>query len=79
MRSELPPWSQQAAKFSGHKSCENEDIIFFQFVLWPHVSHFIKRSRDFNGSGDMVLVCHVVSEDHVINVSCDFMSGNLSW
>ena len=32
------------------------------------------------GSGDkMVLVCHVISQDHVIKGSFDFMGGRPSW
>ena len=30
-------------------------------------------------SGDMFLVCHVISEDHVVKRSCDFMGGTPKW
>ena len=38
------------------------------------------RSNCHHGSGDiMALVCHMILQDHVIQGSCDFMGGTLSW
>ena len=30
-------------------------------------------------SGDMFLICQVTSQNHVIEGSCNFLSGNSSW
>ena len=46
-----------------------------------HVSrHPAKFSGHMHsGSGNMVLVCHKVSQDHVIKELGDIMVGNPSW
>ena len=31
--------------------------------------------QSHSGSGDMFLVYHMISQDHMIKGSCDFMSG----
>ena len=41
----------------------------------PTTFHGHKRC----GSGEvMVLACHVISQDHIIRRSCDFIASNLS-
>ena len=35
--------------------------------------------RGFGRGGIMILVCHVIFQDHVINVSRDFIGKNQSW
>ena len=67
LRAKLHPQSQHPVNISGHKSCEMGDIIF---SLGGH-RHY--------GSGDMmVLVYHLILQDHVIKGSCDFMGKSLS-
>ena len=43
-----------------------------------HYAKFCGHS--YSGSGViMILVCHVISQDHVIKGPCDFMGGRPSW
>ena len=43
-----------------------------------HPAKFGSHSH-FGGEVIMNLVCHVIFQDHVIKVLCDFMGGSLSW
>ena len=73
-----PPPSQNPAKFSGHKSCEGGDIKFGgnRYCEGEDIKFGGNRYCD---SGDiMVLVCRVISHNHMIKESCDFMGRSPS-
>ena len=45
------------------------------------VSYYLAKfgGHRYSGSGDMVLVCHVISKNHVPKGSRNFMDGSPSW
>ena len=47
-------------------------------VLSYHPAEF-GGHRHFVSGDIMILVCHVILQDHVIKGSCDFMSWSPSW
>ena len=69
--SEPSAQTHHPAEFNGHRSCKSREIVtwpYFGLVIKNHVN--LKVDRRY-WSGDMFLVCHVISQDHLIKGSCD--------
>ena len=69
--SEPSAQTHHPAEFNGHRSCKSREI-----VTWPYFGLVIKNRVNLKvdrryWSGDMFLVCHVISQDHLIKGSCD--------
>ena len=56
------------------RPCDQSVLRLHDYELLEHRHHLKFSGHGYCGSGDiMILVCHVIFQDHVIKTSCNFM------